>query len=417
MSFVSVPLALKLLGQDRYGVWLTLTALLGWLSLADLGLANGLTNELASQDRNDRPRAQRALSSAFGMISRISLLMLVVSVALLLFAPWRSIVAAPEAVGTAELMATAGLCLGLFIANFWLGPLETTFAAYQEGYLLNYFQLPIPLVMLASLGACVLFDASMPMVVLALAGTPLLARLAGIAYMFGVRRRWLLPSRRHYEPKAARALLKTGFAFLVPQIAALAAWESDNLIVAQTFGAGAVATYATVFKLPMLFLSVLNIWSAPLWPAYAEAAHKGDIGWIKKTLRKNYLMWMGLSLVAGIGLVIVGPYFVERWTRGQLEATPALLIPMALYIPLYAVCKICSLPLNGFGLLKLQAYCGIAAAIVNVVLSVLLGRMMGLAGVVWASCIALLVPGVVNTIELASALRKRAAVAEAQLVA
>src|ERR1700712_203678 len=46
VNFLTIPLVLTFLDTTQYGVWLTLTAILGWFSLFDLGFGNGLRNHL-----------------------------------------------------------------------------------------------------------------------------------------------------------------------------------------------------------------------------------------------------------------------------------------------------------------------------------------------------------------------------------
>src|SRR5271168_4802514 len=67
ISFASVPLTVHYLGAERYGVWLTISSLITWLSMTDFGLAgNALVNVLAeASGRDDREGAQHYAASAF----------------------------------------------------------------------------------------------------------------------------------------------------------------------------------------------------------------------------------------------------------------------------------------------------------------------------------------------------------------
>ena len=47
IGLLYVPLLLNYLTQEKYGIWLTLTSILGWFSYFDIGLGNGLRNKLA----------------------------------------------------------------------------------------------------------------------------------------------------------------------------------------------------------------------------------------------------------------------------------------------------------------------------------------------------------------------------------
>src|SRR5690349_5907384 len=59
-NLITVPLTVKYLGPERYGVWLTLCSAVAWLAVMDLGFGgNGLINVLAEADGNgDRDAAQ-----------------------------------------------------------------------------------------------------------------------------------------------------------------------------------------------------------------------------------------------------------------------------------------------------------------------------------------------------------------------
>jgi O-antigen/teichoic acid export membrane protein len=74
ISFLSVPLTVHYLGAERYGVWLTISSLITWMSMTDFGLAgNALVNVLAeTHGREDRKGAQQYSASAFWALSGIS---------------------------------------------------------------------------------------------------------------------------------------------------------------------------------------------------------------------------------------------------------------------------------------------------------------------------------------------------------
>ena len=47
ITLVSLPLAVRYLGAERYGVWATITTTVVWINLLDLGIANTLTNSIS----------------------------------------------------------------------------------------------------------------------------------------------------------------------------------------------------------------------------------------------------------------------------------------------------------------------------------------------------------------------------------
>ena len=68
-----MPLTVHYLGAERYGVWLTISSLLTWMSMTDFGLAgNALVNVLAeASGREDREGAQHYAASAFWALTGV----------------------------------------------------------------------------------------------------------------------------------------------------------------------------------------------------------------------------------------------------------------------------------------------------------------------------------------------------------
>ena len=77
VGIISVPLMVGYLGSERYGVWVTISTFLAFLSFTDFGLANSLTNALGkAYGENEREIARRYVSSSFATLSLIALLLL-----------------------------------------------------------------------------------------------------------------------------------------------------------------------------------------------------------------------------------------------------------------------------------------------------------------------------------------------------
>ncbi len=65
LTLVSLPLAVRYLGAERYGVWATITTTAVWINLLDLGIANTLTNSISrAYALDDRASAARYFTNA-----------------------------------------------------------------------------------------------------------------------------------------------------------------------------------------------------------------------------------------------------------------------------------------------------------------------------------------------------------------
>ncbi|APR85736.1 O-antigen flippase Wzx [Minicystis rosea] len=412
ISLVSLPLTIGFLDKERFGVWITIGSFLAWLGLADLGLGNGLTNALAeARAKGDHEAARSAVTTSFAVVGAVTLAMAVVFTIAFPFVPWARVLAASSRVSKGELDLTVALCAGIFFVSFPLNLVDKIYAGCQEGFVANHWSTVSNVITAIALVAAVRIGrGGLPILVVVLSGLPLLVRLAGVGYLFGSRHPELRPRRRAYRRDLVGSLLGTGTQFLVVQLAALGMWQNDNIIVAQTFGVEAVGPYSVAFRLASTYVGLVGMYLGPLWPAYADAAARGEYTWIRDQVRRKTKLVVSVTVVAAVGMIAIGGWFIGVWTRSK-TMTPerSLLIPMAVYMVLIVACTSFASALNGLGQIRGQMIYGLAAAILNVGLSIVLARVVGIAGVCWATCVAALIPTVFASLELDRTLRERIA--------
>ena len=59
-SFLLVPLTIDYVSASEYGIWLTISSIVGWFSLVDIGMGSGLKNKLTEAlDKNDTNLAKK----------------------------------------------------------------------------------------------------------------------------------------------------------------------------------------------------------------------------------------------------------------------------------------------------------------------------------------------------------------------
>ena len=72
VSLLSLPLAVRYLGAERYGVWVTITTTVVWVNLLDLGIANTLTNHISrAYALDDKASATRYFTNALVLTAGI----------------------------------------------------------------------------------------------------------------------------------------------------------------------------------------------------------------------------------------------------------------------------------------------------------------------------------------------------------
>ena len=72
VSLFLVPLTIDYVNPSRYGIWLTISSVVAWVSFLDIGLTQGLRNKFAEAKADgDDARAQVYVSTAYALLAII----------------------------------------------------------------------------------------------------------------------------------------------------------------------------------------------------------------------------------------------------------------------------------------------------------------------------------------------------------
>ena len=71
--FITIPATLNYLGNELFGVWMTLSSLIAMLTFADMGIGNGIINKLSeSINTNNISQTQKIITNAFILLTVIA---------------------------------------------------------------------------------------------------------------------------------------------------------------------------------------------------------------------------------------------------------------------------------------------------------------------------------------------------------
>ena len=72
ISLVLVPITINYINPTQYGIWLTLSSIVGWLAFFDIGFGNGLRNRFAEAiAKGEHELARIYLSTTYAILSII----------------------------------------------------------------------------------------------------------------------------------------------------------------------------------------------------------------------------------------------------------------------------------------------------------------------------------------------------------
>jgi O-antigen/teichoic acid export membrane protein len=385
-GLVTIPLTAQYLGVERYGMWLTLSSLLTWAGLVDFGLANSLTNVLATADgRQDRKKAQEAVSSAFWMLLALTLIIGLCGWIIFPWIPWHRILNVRSPAALAEVNAAVLVTLILILCRVLLSLPGQIYGAYQEGYLYQLWSILGSVASITALFVAIALKSSAAVLLGAFFGCAFLTDIGAALHLFGQHRPWLRPTLSHFKWYSSQILLKSGGQLWIAQVAGIVIFQTDLIIVAQLFGATAVASYGTAMRLFSIVLMFQSAFIAPLWPAYSEALARGDIEWIAKTSKSSIYLSFAWSTTISIIIAIFLPNIITAWIGSQTALSTLTLLALCFRTIMLAADQCISVLSNGLALLRLQAIISPIFAAANLALALLLGHTIGISGVAWAT--------------------------------
>ncbi len=392
-SFLLVPLMLKYLGVEVFGIWIAIFSIVSWVIFFDLGFASGLRNRLTeSLARGDLKESSVLISTAYGAMAILSIFLYIIFFALNFLIDWQSIFNS-HVVSMPELRLSMATIVLLFLINFTLLIVLQVLHACQKTsitvvhqFLANFFAFIVVLFMRYFV------DSSLFAICLAYGLSQVVTTLI-VSFVFYRANSLIVPRWGLFSVDRVKSIASLGGQFFIVQLAVLIIFSTDKVIIVKLFGPGSLTEYELVFKIFSSILIVNTLFLAPLWSRYTHAAENNDLLWMKKTLLRSNFIAVAMIFPAVI-LCWFGREIISLWSGYSMGADSKLLIAMLVFILLRVWTDIYAYFLNGVGVMKVQVWLAVLQAIINVPLSVYLGREFGVVGVVYGSILTLSLSGV-----------------------
>jgi len=383
LTLVSLPLAVRYLGTERFGVWATITSAVVFLNLLDLGIASTLTNHVArAYALRDRQHAASSTTNALALTTAIAGIAGIVFAAMWPRIDWTSLFNVAANVPRSEVNHSVAVAAGLVLVGLPAALGSKIFAGYQEVHISNLVIAIGALANVTGLFAGIALQVSMPVLLLMSAGCATLGNLVALLVTLLMYKPWLRPRLALLDRSLARELLTSGSAFFLIQIAGAVVFSSDNLVVSHYLGAAQVTPYNVTWRLVALVAVLQSIIFPALWPAYAEAYERRDYAWMRRAFRITLLGALALNFIGAVLFVTLGKTMIRWWAGEAAVPSTALLAAMALWAVISGFMTVESCLLAAVNRAREQGVLSMIAAAVNLGLSIVLVQRIGSVGVI-----------------------------------
>ena len=383
LTLVSLPMAVRYLGADRFGVWATITSTVVLLNLLDLGIASTLTNHVArAYALGDKPYAARCTTNALALTALLAGIAGLAFTGLWPRIDWMSLFNVAASVPRSEVNDTVAVAAGLMLLGLPAALGSKVFAGYQEVHLNNLVVAMGTVANLLGLLAGIALNVSMPVLLVMSAGCVTLCNFGALMVTLLVYKPWLRPRMELLDRSMVSELLASGSAFFLIQIGGAVVFSSDNLVVSHYLGAAQVTPYAVTWRLVALTAALQSLIFPALWPAYAEAYARRDYAWMRRAFRLTLRGTLTFNVAYAVLLVVTGKTVIRWWAGAAAVPSSALLAAMALWAVISGFMTVESCLLAAVNRTREQGVLSLVAAAVNLGLSIVLVQRVGSVGVI-----------------------------------
>lgn len=385
VALVTTPILVHHLGLTEFGIWVLAGSVVLYLELFEFGFGTATVAYVAgfaSTGRLDRVR--RTIATSVWILAGPGLAVALAGAALAALLP--SIVDLP-----AHLVTPTRILVLLFVLDLAVSiPGDTfggTLAALKRNDLVNY---TLAAVLTAQAVAWVV-------VVLAGGGLVLLGILTVALSLVGQIARFVLAWRlvpglslspREIDRSLVRPYARLSIWYAISSFADTVIRRIDVLVVGLVVGLSAAGVYSVGQKLAQLAQRFISPATLTFFPHAAELAAQANSVGLQRSLAQAVRISLAVGGPVGVGTAVFAGPALDEWVGAGFGEARLVVVYLAAATVIAALGAPAVLVLNGMGAPRAPALFAAGEAALNLCLSIVLGRSMGLTGVALATLIA-----------------------------
>lgn len=355
VSLQVVPLTIGYVNPTKYGIWLTLSSIIAWLSYFDLGFAHGFRNRFAeAKAKGDVKLAKEYVSTTYVVLLLLFSGILLITLMVNRYLNWSSILNI-DAIYNEELHVVFGLLACFFCLNIVASVFTTMLTADQKPALASLIQTGGQVLAFGCIYVLTkTTQGSLSALAFAFSGVPCVLLVVVSLFMFiGKKYKAVAPSLQSIRFSLTKKILGLGGQFFVIMVSMLFIFQFINIILSRVEGPEAVTQYNIAYKyfnvLHMMFVIILT----PFWSAFTDAYVKKDYVWMRGVVRKLERLWL-LCVPVLVMMVLCSDFLYQWWIGDSISIPFPLSVCMAVYVLFQTGGNMYMYLINGTSKVRLQ---------------------------------------------------------------
>ena len=415
ISLLSTPAFIKYFDNNAIlGVWYTMLSVIMWFLNFDLGVGNGIRNNLVKAlTVNDRREAKHIVSSGIFTTALITIALSVVGITVLSVVNLNSLFNIEDnLISEKTLYISTLLVFSAIMLRFMLTTISSIFYSLQMSAVNNFLSLCVSVLQFIYVVSVHFDDPEIALVNVSLAYmilSNLPVAIAGIIVFF-TKLNDCRPNVRFIDRQHINMVMKIGGIFFFCQILYMLITNTNEFLITKLYGPEYTTEYTFYYKVTSLISMVVTLAMTPIWSVVTKAMVEGNWQWLKKLVNKIQLV--GIAVIAMEFLIIpVLPFVFDIWLgENSIEVNYMIALSFSCFGSAFVYSSMLSTIVCGLARMKLQAICYAVGVVFKFIFVIFVSKVTNnWSIVVWSNALLLAPYCIIQQIDLNRFLKSKLA--------
>ena len=395
LQLLLVPVSIMFVSSSSYGLWLTLSSMITWLNIMDIGLSNGLRNKLSEAiAKNDPALGKVYVSTTYILLVILSVVGFGICLALIYMLNWNSVLEVPKDMTAGSFRELLLIISSSFFLTFLLKPIASVAYATHKAYIENliFFISNLVNLIIILIITRVLPAGDLILMAYCFCFTPIAVTFILSLVLFKRNFAAYRPALRHIDFSTARELMSLSGKFFIIQIAATVVFTTNNFIISHYFGNEDVTKFNIVQRYFNIVIILQSMVLVPFWSLFSEGFARKNVSWLKENMNKLFKM-TGLLVAGCVVMLFLSNFAYHLWLGDLVQIPFTLTLVVCFYSILLLISSVYTIFINGTGRVKLQMITSIFSSSLHIPLAIFCIKYLhfGLAGLILVSSLWLVI--------------------------
>src|ERR1700677_510731 len=376
VGFFLSPFILHHLGDEAFGLWILIFSVTGYYGIFDFGIRSSLVRYVSKfQATGDKDQLARLVNTSLFTYSCIGLILALLTVLGSFYVDWIFHIPRSFLKDARILFLMVGFSLAL---GFPLGVSSGILEGLQKFYLINWTNVLATLLRAVLIIAALRRGFGLLTVALITVSLPLItsAARAVIAQLSLV-----LPyGWKYVDREALRQVANYGSTTFLIIVAGRLRFRTDAVIIGTFLSAAAITHFSIGARLVDYAGEVVSSLAQIFTPMSSHFHATGDYNQIRRIFISGNRACALVMFPMTAALVVMGKSVIEAWVGPRYVSSYIVLLIVLIPSTLYFAQSTSNRILFGMGVNKSLAYVVLMGGVVNVILSIVLVRPLGIVG-------------------------------------